>query len=75
LKVSSEIQSAPKDTPHKLEVSAAGGHAIVISLPELEFYLFKVGELLVKGQISYEEESSTAKKYGQVFLDNIEHLS
>ena len=65
----------PKDTPHRFEVGAEGGHAIVISPPELEFYFFNVSELLVKGQISYEEESTIGKKYGQVFLDNTKHWS
>ena len=65
----------PKDTPHRFEVGAGGGHAIVISPPELEFYFFNVGEVLVKGQISYEEESTIGKKYGQVFLDNTKHWS
>jgi len=63
----------PKDTPHRFEVGMAGGHAIVISPPELEFYFFKVGELLSKGQVSYEEESTIEKKYGQVFLDDTKH--
>ena len=49
------------------------GHAIVISPPELEFYFFKVGELLTKGQVSYAEESAIGKKYGQVFLDDTKH--
>jgi len=65
----------PKDIPHRFEVGAEGGHAIVISPPELELYFFKVGELLTKGQISYEEESTIGKKYGQVFLDNAKHWS
>ena len=65
----------PKDTPHRFEVGAEGGHAFVISPPELEFYFFNVSELLVKGQISYEQESSIGKKYGQVFLDNTKHWS
>ena len=65
----------PKDAPHRFEVGIEGGHAIVISPPELEFYFFKVGELLVKGQISHEEESTIGKKYGQVFLDNTKHWS
>ena len=63
----------PKKTPHRFEVGQKGGHAIVISPPELEFYFFKVGELLVKGNVSYEEESSIGKKYGQVFHDNTKH--
>ncbi|MDF0681277.1 MAG: cupin domain-containing protein [Candidatus Nitrosocosmicus sp.] len=65
----------PKDIPHRFEVGAEGGHAIVISPPELELYFFKVGEVLTKGQISYEEESTIGKKYGQVFLDNTKHWS
>jgi len=65
----------PKDVPHRFELGAEGGHAIVISPPELEFYFFKVSELLVNGQISYEEESIIGKKYGQVFLDNTKHWS
>lgn len=65
----------PKDVPHRFELGAEGGHAIVISPPELEFYFFKVSELLVNGQISYEEESIIGKKYSQVFLDNTKHWS
>ena len=63
----------PKNTPHRFEVGRSGGHAIVISPPELEFYFFKVGELLAKRQVSYEEESTIGKKYGQVFLDDTKH--
>lgn len=63
----------PKNTPHRFEVGTEGGHAIIISPPELEFYFFKVGELLSNGQISYEEESNIGKKYGQVFLDSTKH--
>jgi quercetin dioxygenase-like cupin family protein len=63
----------PKDIPHRFEVGTGGGHAIVISPPELEVYFFKVSELSAKGQISYEEESKVGKKYGQVFLDSTKH--
>ncbi len=62
----------PKKTPHRFEVGPKGGHAIVISPPELEFYFFKVGELLGKRQVSY-EESNIGKMYGQVFLDDTKH--
>jgi mannose-6-phosphate isomerase-like protein (cupin superfamily) len=65
----------PKKTPHRFEVGQKGGHAIVISPPELEFYFFKVGELLIKGNVPYEEEWSIGKKYGQVFLDDTKHWS
>lgn len=63
----------PKDTPHRFEVGPKGGHAIVISPPELELYFFKIGELLVKGQVSFEEESSIGEQYGQVFIDDTKH--
>lgn len=63
----------PKDTAHRFEVGTEGGHAIVISPPELEFYFFNVGELLAKRQVSYEEESNIGKEYGQVFLDDTNH--
>ena len=32
-----------------------GGHTLVISPPELEFYFFKVSELLDKGEVSYKQ--------------------
>jgi len=63
----------PKGIPHRFEVGTKGGHAIVISPPELEFYFFNVSELLGKGDVSYEEESRIGNKYGQVFLDNTKH--
>lgn len=63
----------PKDTPHRFEVGPKGGHAIVISPPDLELYFFKIGELLVKGPVSFEEESSIGEQYGQVFIDDTKH--
>jgi hypothetical protein len=54
-------------------VGYKGGHAFVISPPELEFYFFRVSELLEKGEVSYETESKIGKQYGQVLLDNTEH--
>jgi hypothetical protein len=54
-------------------VGHKGGHALVISPPELEFYFFKVSELLNEGEVSYETESSIGKQYGQIFLDNTKH--
>ena len=68
-----DIIFVPKETPHRFLVGHKGGHAIVISPPELEFYFFKVSELLDKGEVSYEIESSIGKQYGQVFLDNSKH--
>ncbi len=63
----------PKETPHRLEVGSKGGHAIVISPPELEFYFFIVGELFSIGKVSHEEESCIGEKYGQVFLYDTRH--
>jgi hypothetical protein len=42
-------------------VGYKGGHALLISPPEFEFYFFKVSELLDKAQVSYETESIIGK--------------
>ena len=63
----------PKDTPHRFVVGKNGGHALVISPPDLEFYFYKVSELLKKGVVSYETESEIGKQYGQVLLDSTKH--
>jgi len=68
-----DIIFVPKEAPHRFVVGHKGGHALVISPPELEFYFFKVSELLDKGDVSYETESTIGKQYGQVFLDNTKH--
>jgi quercetin dioxygenase-like cupin family protein len=49
-----DIIFVPKEIPHKFVVGHKGGHALVISPPELEFYFFKVSELLDEGEVSYE---------------------
>jgi quercetin dioxygenase-like cupin family protein len=63
----------PKGKPHRFVVGKNGGHALVISPPDLEFYFYKVSELLAKGVVSYETESNIGKKYGQIFLDGAKH--
>ncbi len=69
-----DVIFVPKEVPHRFVVGDQCGHALVISPPELEFYFFKVSELLLdKGEISYETESSLGKQYGQVFLDSTKH--
>jgi quercetin dioxygenase-like cupin family protein len=65
-----DVIFVPKGAPHTFIVGYKGGHALVISPPDLEFYFFKVSELLAKGEVSYETESSIGKQCGQVFLDN-----
>ncbi len=60
--------------PHRFIVGPRGGHALVISSPDLEFYFFKVSELLAKGETSYLEESKIGEEYDQVFLDSSKTL-
>jgi quercetin dioxygenase-like cupin family protein len=40
-----DIIFVPKEAPHRFVVGHKGGHALVISPPELEFYFFKVNYL------------------------------
>jgi quercetin dioxygenase-like cupin family protein len=68
-----DVIFVPKGTPHRFVVGCKGGHALVISPPELEFYFLKVGELLGKGEVSHMAESYIGKQYGQVFLDSTNH--
>ena len=68
-----DVIFVPKGTPHRFVAGYRGGHALVISPPELEFYFFKVGELLDKGEVSHTAESNIGKQYGQVFLDGTNH--
>ena len=68
-----DVIFVPKEVPHKFIVGDKGGHAVVISPPDLEFYFFKVSELLGKDEVSYEIESSIGRQYGQVFLSNTKH--
>ena len=68
-----DVIFVPKGSPHRFVAGNKGGHALVISPPELEYYFYKVSELLDKGQVSYETESSIGRKYGQIFLDNTNH--
>ncbi|MDQ4074220.1 MAG: cupin domain-containing protein [Thermoproteota archaeon] len=62
----------PKETPHKFVVGQKGGHALVISPPLLEFYFFKVSELLEKGEVPYATEYSIGRQFGQFFLQESE---
>ncbi len=68
-----DVIFVPKAAPHRFVAGKNGGHSLVISPPELEFYFYKVSELLAKGEVSRETEFSIAKQYGQVFTDNSKH--
>jgi len=68
-----DLVLVPKGVPHRFVVGNKGGHILVISPPELEFYFWEISKLLDKGKVSFETESSIAKQYGQIFLDNTKH--
>lgn len=70
---SGDVIFVPKGVPHRFIVGPQGGRAIVISPPGLEFYFFKVSELLDKDEVSYEVESNIGEQHGQIFLDNAKH--
>lgn len=68
-----DVVLVPKDVPHKFTVGTDGGEALIISPPDLENYFSQVSELLRKGDVTWETESSIARQYGQVFLENTDH--
>jgi len=63
----------PTGALHRFVTGDKGGHAVVISPPNLEFYFWKVSKLLSKGHVTFEQESEIAKKYGQFFSDGYKH--
>jgi quercetin dioxygenase-like cupin family protein len=69
----SDVVCVPTGARHRFLTGANGGHAIVISPPNLEFYFWEVSKLLEKGTVSFEKESGIGKKYGQIFLDGSKH--
>ena len=68
-----DVVCAPTGALHRFVTGANGGHAIVFSPPNLEFYFWEVSKLLAKGDVSFEQESEIGKKYGQIFLDGSQH--
>jgi len=70
---SGDVIFVPKNASHRFVAGKNGGHIIVISPPQLEFYFWEISKLLDKGKISFETESNIAKQYGQIFLDNTKH--
>ena len=63
----------PTGALHRFVTGEKGGHAIVISPPNLEFYFWEVSKLLSERKIPFEEESEIGKKYGQIFSDGSKH--
>ena len=68
-----DIICIPSGASHRFVTGSKGGHVIVISPPNLEFYFWEVSQLLAKGAVSFDQESHIGKKYGQVFLDDSKH--
>jgi quercetin dioxygenase-like cupin family protein len=60
-------------SPHRFVTGENGGHVIVSSPPNLEFYFWEVSKLLGKGSVSHEQESDIGRKYGQIFLEDVKH--
>lgn len=65
--------TVPKNSPHKFNTGNSGGEFLVISPPDLEHYFYEVSQLLIKGNVTWDVESTIAKKYGQIFLENTNH--
>ncbi|NOS62686.1 MAG: cupin domain-containing protein [Nitrosarchaeum sp.] len=65
--------TVPNGTTHKFNAGNNGGEFLVISPPDLENYFYEVSQLLLKGNVTWDAESTIAKKYGQIFLDNTNH--
>ncbi|MGI9566059.1 MAG: cupin domain-containing protein [Nitrosopumilus sp.] len=68
-----DVICVPTGASHRFVTGHNGGHVIVISPLNLEFYFWEVSQLLAKGDVSFEQESEIGKKYGQIFLDGSKH--
>ena len=68
-----DVICVPTGASHRFVTGDNGGHVIVISPPNLEFYFWEVSQLLAKGDVSFEQESEIGKKYGQIFLGGSKH--
>ncbi|GKS66482.1 hypothetical protein YTPLAS73_00290 [Nitrosarchaeum sp.] len=70
---SGDTVCVPTGTPHRFVTGDKGGHSIVISPPNLEFYFWEISKLMSIRNVLFEEESKIGRKYGQVFLDDSRH--
>ncbi len=68
-----DVVCVPTGSPHRFVTGENGGHVIVSSPPNLEFYFWNVSKLLKKGAVSREQESDIGRKHGQIFLDDVRH--
>ncbi len=67
----------PKGLPHNYQSGPQGGKVLVISPSGLEGYFKEVADILHNqdNKISWNQEVEIAKRYGQEFLDNLNHWS
>lgn len=64
----------PKGIPHKYKSGPNGGKLIVIAPAGLEKYFKEVADAIrFSGQITWKSEQEIASRYGQEFLDSLNH--
>lgn len=63
----------PTDTPHKYQSGSEGGKVLVLSPSGLEQYFDEVADALKVGPLTWEMEQEIAKRYGQEFLEHLQH--
>jgi quercetin dioxygenase-like cupin family protein len=61
------------NVPHNYQSGPDGGRALVISPAGLENYFKEVAHTLKSGPVTWEWEQRIAGRYGQQFLDHLEH--
>ena len=68
-----DVVCVPTNVTHRFVTGSNGGHVLVVSPPNLEFYFWEVSQLLAKEDVSFEKESEIGKKFGQIFIDGSKH--
>jgi mannose-6-phosphate isomerase-like protein (cupin superfamily) len=63
----------PPHIPHRYVSGDQGGHAYVITPPDLEHYFWEVAQHVQYAPLSLEEEYAIAAQYGQEFLEQDGH--
>ena len=63
----------PKGVPHNYQSGPAGDKVLAISPAGPEGYFEQVADTIKEGTVTWQTEIEIAKKYGQVFPDNLRH--
>jgi mannose-6-phosphate isomerase-like protein (cupin superfamily) len=71
--IAGDTMVVPKGMAHKFSAGDGGGEFLAISPPTLENYFYEVSLLLMKGKVTWDAEYTIAKKYGQIFLEDVNH--